>query len=450
MHKYLILFVLSLTVSLSAKAEKNIIQQLFEAASQHDDQLQIAKERLEETKGQTEESFARMFPSVSFESSLSNTHIHACNLGPGCPDDSGMAQNSISLNQPIYNPALYLGYQISLIRSEQMGYEYGAAYLGLFDRLLEQYLNILAESDRVRTIQAQRDTLNQQLRSINARVAAGVASPIDLAEISASLQQAEVDLIQSRINLRVFYEGLSESTKLPIKNLPPVKRDLEMPPLENYDLEYWKDFALRENLSLLAARKNLAAAIEERKQSSRKYYPVVNLFSSYSASDEGLPDTSSDLTQSQIGVSLSIPLYTGGSRSGEAKKERARIEQARRQISLLETETKVVIPSLVRLISQGEKFIDAARQSMEAAQQSVLRTETLYGAGTRTISELLEDYERRTQTEQDYYATLYSHIRNYANFYIRTAQLEEEQLAHFYQAADLTNFDANTNPLLSE
>ena len=87
---------------------------------------------------------------------------------------------------------------------------------------------------------------------------------------------------------------------------------------------------------------------------------------------------------------------------------------------------------------------------MEAAQQTVLRTETLYEAGTRSISELLEAYERRTQTEQNYYATLYSHIRNYANFYIRTAQLEEEQLAHFYQAADSTNFDPDTNPLLSE
>jgi len=209
MHKYLItlLFVLSSTASLAVKAETNILQQLFEAASVNDDQLQIAKSRLEETKGRTQESFARMFPSISVESSLSNTEIQTCN-GPNCPSDSSTTQNRISLNQPIYDPALHLGYKASRARSEQMGYEYGIAYLGLFDRLLGQYLNILAESDRVRTIQAQRDTLNQQLKSIESRVEPGVASPIDLAEVSASLQPAAVTLIQSRINLRDFYEGL--------------------------------------------------------------------------------------------------------------------------------------------------------------------------------------------------------------------------------------------------
>lgn len=453
MRKYLLTsLILFLSAgSFAVQAEENILQQLFEAAREHDDQLQMARARLEEAKGRAQESFAKMFPRVAVDSSLTDTSVESC-TGPAaiCGDDSRTTRNTISLNQPLYQPDLHRGYKASRARTEQAGYEYGAAYLGLFDRLLQQYLDIMSESDRVRTSQAQRDTLSQQLKSIESRVEAGVASAIDLAEVSAGLQQAESNLIQSRIRLRVFYEGLSESTKLPIKNLPPVRQDLEMPPLDNDNPEYWKEFALRENLSLLAARKGLDAAVQERKQTSRRRLPIVNLFSSYSTSEQEFPDTTSDLTQSQVGISVHVPLFAGGSIFGEVKQNRARVEQLRRQVNLLEIETKVLVPSLVRLIGQGETFIAAARQSMEAAQSTVTQTETLYDAGSSSITELLAAYERRAQTEQNYYAALYSHIRNYADFYIRTAQLNDDQLANFYQMADLSDFNAEVNPLLDE
>ena len=433
-------------------AEANVLQDLFEAAIKTDDQLQIARAQLEEAKGQAQESLSNMLPDISIDSSFSQTSITACNFpNPSTCEDSTALRHSLTLNQPIYKPDFQRDYRISKARATQAGYEYGAAYFALFQRLLNLYLDILSTSDRIRTVQAQVEVLTKKVNALEAEVAVGARTTVDLNQARANLRLAETSLTQSRIQLRVFYEGLSESIGIDIKNLPPVRQDLSLPPLETVDAEHWKKIALERNPSLLAARKALEASHESRKQSNSKRLPNLFLSSSYTNSEQdfsGNPRASS--SQTEIGLRLNIPIYAGGSVLSEVKQARARSEQRQRQVNLLEIEIRTLVPSLVRLIINGDDFIAAARHGMEAEKAVAVQVELGYTAGKESISDLLDAYARGAQAEQSYYATLYAHIRNYADFYIRTAQLNEENIKDFYAIADLSDYNANINPLLEE
>lgn len=447
-HSALIACIVSLMVFFAAQtAQANVLQRLVEAAIKHDDQLQLAKARLDEAQGQAQQSFGRMFPQISIDSSLAQTYISGCKT-PAC-EDSTTIRNSLNLNQPIFQPEFRRDYKANKARAEQMGYEYGRAYLNLFERLLDQYLNILTVSDKVRTLQAQIKALSEQVKRLESRAEAGSGSTIDLNQARADLHLAEAGLVQSRIQLRTFYAGLSESTKLPLKNLPPIRQELRLPPLEPDDPSHWQWIALEKNLSLLAARKALEANNENRKQSSSKRLPSLRFSSSFTSRNQDFREggaTSS--TQTEVALLLSIPLYSGSSTLSEVKQARARAVQTQQQLDLLELETKIAVPSLVRLINRGEDFIAAAHQAMTAARASVTQTEVRYAAGTDSITDVLNAYARSTQAEQNYYASLYDHIRNYIDFYIRTNQLDEERLKRFYALADLKDFDADANPLL--
>ena len=441
--KFLFIFLLFFVASSAQSAEDNILEELLIAAQKNDNQLLIAKARLDAAKAVARQNLAPILPQVSLSIQSSQKGVGCKECPPEKPQDSTESQGRFQVSQTIYEPIKYRVYKASATRAEQLGYEYGSAYLELFQRLLQQYLDILTETDRLRTLGAQRDRLLKQLQVVRAMAAGGSRSPVDVAEIEANAALSEAQYLQSQISLRTFYEGLSESVKLSIKNLPPVHADLDLPPLDNKDPQYWKEIALKNNLKLLAARAAVAAAEEDLKISNRGHIPTFNLFAAYTQSDQAFESYNRDFTQTEVGIIFNVPIFSGGSVFASIKSAKARLEQAKRQLALVSIEVRTLVPSLVRLINNGDKFIGATKQTLDARKALVSQTESRYRLGATDITDLLTAYERLFQAERDYYSSLYSHIKNYADFYIRTGQLNDEQLQQFYKIGDVSNYDPN-------
>lgn len=416
-------------------AEGNILKELLEAAQKNDNQLLIAKAQLDAAKAAVAQNLAPILPQVSFNYQISKQNTEETNSYLG----------QVSLTQTIYEPVKYRSYRAAKARTEQFGYQYGSAYFELFQRLLGQYLDILTETDRLRTLAAQKERLSKQLEVASNLVAVGTRSAVDLAEIRANSALSESQYLQSKISLHTFYEGLSESVKLTIHNLPPVRSDLNFPPLENKDPEHWKEIALKNNLGLLAAKASVEAAKHDVRVNNRGHIPTFNLFATYTDGIQLQPSGEAG-QQTEVGVRFNLPIFSGGGVSAGTKAAKSRLKQAQRQLALADIEIRTIVPSLVRLINNGEQFINAAKQTMDARKSLVTQTELRYRLGAADITDLLLVYERFYQAERDYYLSLYSHIKNYADFYIRTGQLNEKQLAQFYKIGDIANYDPQEKP----
>ena len=448
MINYFLRTVLMGCLLIAIPAHANILQNLLEAAMKHDDQLLLAQARLEEARSQTRGSLGRLAPqaSVSIRNHQSQNECSGTLCTNTEVENSANMLSSLSLSQPIYDPARWAAYRKNRARAEQMGYSYAAARLDVFQRLLTQYIDILAETDRLRTLRGQRETLRRQLARIQAFVASGVRARVDLAEARAATALNEAQIEQSKINLQTFYEGLRESTKLSIQNLPPIRKDVTMPAIEPNDPNHWKEIALKQNFNLLAARKGVDAARHEIRENGYSPVPRLDLYSTYSRNEIDINDRGEqELTELEYGLRFNIPIYEGGSYAN-IKQARARRAQAERQLALLEIEVKTVVPSLLRHIEQGNQNVDAARQSMQARRVLAEQIELSYRTGSVSITELLEAYENFYQAERSYYSSLYAHIKNYADFYVRTGELGEETLAPFYDIADLKNYDPEASP----
>ena len=442
-NKFLLIFLLFFIASSAQSAEDNILEELLDAARKNDNQLLIAKARLDAAKAVARQNLSPILPQIRLNLQSSQKGVECVGCPPESSEDSTDTQSRLQFSQTIYEPVKYRVYKASVARAEQSGYEYGSAYFELFQRLLKQYLDILTETDRLRTLGAQRDRLLKQLEVVRALAAEGARSPVDVAEIQASAALSEVQYLQSQISLRTFYEGLSESVKLNIKNLPPVRAELDLSPLDNKDPQYWKEIALKNNLKLLAARSAVAAAEEDIKISNRGHIPTFDFFVAYTKSDQTYETFARDFSQTEVGIRFNTPIFTGGSVFASVKSAKARLEQEKRKLALATIEVNTIVPSLVRLINNGDQFIDAAKQVLDARKALVSQTESRYRLGATDITDLLTVYERLFQAERDYYSSLYRHIQNYADFYIRTGQLNDEQLQQFYRIGDVSNYDPN-------
>lgn len=440
--------VLSFTMAMpiNATAEENILQQLLEAAQKNDDQLLIAKAQFEAAKSQAATGLAPILPQIraNIQNSQTDNECTGCVPNADQPDSSGTATR-LELTQTLYEPVKWRTFQAAKARAEQFGYQYGMAQMSLFTRLLDQYLNILTETDNLRTLGAQRDRLAEQLKIVSSMARSGTRSRVDVDEIAANLALSESQYEFSRITLRSFYEGLSASLKLNLKNLPPIKSDLQLEPLENEDPDYWTEVALKDNLNLLAAQAAVKAAKEDVKISNRGHIPTFDLFVTYLNRDvtpSGADNTKT--TQTEAGIRFSVPIYTGGRVFSNTRTAKSRLEEANRRLSLVQVEIKAVVPSLVRQIKQGEKLITASKRALDARTSVVQQTELRFRAGSADITDLLLAYERLYESERSYYSSLYSHIRNHANFYVRVGALNEETASKFYGIGDLEDYDPDT------
>ena len=430
-------------------AQANILKDLLEAAMKNDNQLLLAQAQLEEAKARARGSIGRLVPQTSI--SINNNRLRTDCDGSLClsldAEDSANSLNTLSLSQSIYEPAKLAAHRKNRARAEQQGYLYAAARLDVFQRLLTQYTDILAETDRLRTLKGQQETLTRQLARIQAFVASGARSRVDLAQARASTALNAAQIVQSQINLQRFYEGLRESTKLPIQNLPPIRKDVIMPDIIPNDPEHWKGIALKQNFNVLAARKGLEATRYELRENRYGPVPRLDLYTTYRQNNvDDIDDGGNlDTTELEYGLRFNMPIYEGGTYAN-IKQAKARRTQSEKQLALLEVEINTIVPSLLRQIAQGKQTVDASRQAMLARQVVAEQTEFGYRAGSVSITELLEAYENFYQAERDYYSSLYAHIKNYADFYVRTGELNEETLEPFYAIANLEEYDPETSP----
>ena len=426
----------------AAEEEPNILQQLLEAAQKNDDQLLIAKAQFDAAKGETVERLGPLLPQLLFSYQLSDTDSECigCAAGTNVPESSATVKR-LDFSQSIYEQSKINSYTATKARAVSAGYQYALAQYNLFERLLDQYLNILAEADNLRTLEAQRERLSKQLAIVRAGVLAGSRSPVDLTEIEANARLTNSQYVLSKIALRSFYTGLSEALKLKLKNLPPIRKDLQLHPLPTYSTDHWLDVAVEKSFSVQAANALLKAAREDVKSTGSRFGPSINVFAAHTETDTDSSGSNKEQTQTEVGIRFNLPLTRGGETVGSLRAAKARRRQADSQHNLALVEVKTLVPAVVLRLEEAPRLVNATRQALIAREAVVRQTELRYRNGAADITDLLLSYERVAEAERSYYASLYSYIRDYAEFYVRTGQLDEATLKRFYNIADFTDYD---------
>ncbi len=447
----LFLCLILLTIPNIRGVRANVLEDLLTAAMKYDNQLLLAEAQLNEAKSRARGAAGQMAPQVTarVQSNRQDGKCSGdfCSQSPTSGERDGTA-TTLSLTQSIYEPAVHSTFRRDRARAEQRGYLYAAARLAVFQRLLSQYIDILKETDRLRTLRSQRETVSKQAERVAALVANGARRRTDLTEALAAKDLNAARIFQSEITLQTFYEGLSEATKLSIKNLPPIRKDVKLPKLEPANAAHWKREALEQNFNLRAARKGVDAARFEVRRLSYGPAPKLNIYADYTESSLNLEAGNQNQRQTEVGIRLSLPIYEGGLYA-DIRAAKSQKRQAEQQLLLAELEVKTLVPSLVRLINRGQETVDAAFQNMRAKEENARQTSLEYRDGAASITEFLESYDNFYQAERDYYESLYAHIMNYADFYVRTGTLNEKTVRPFYDIADFTDYDPE-NPVYPE
>ena len=239
--------------------------------------------------------------------------------------------------------------------------------------VIQAYVDVLRDVEILRIREANLAVLRRQLEESNARFEVGEITRTDVSQSEARLAASEADLAGAQAQLSV-----SRAVYASVVGQAPT--NLEEPPAlpgvpANFDAAL--DVGLIENPALRAAQYDLQAAEARHAQARSAYLPSVGLSSSFGGSTPISGFDLSDRTNTfQAGVSVSVPLFTGGlnaSRVAQALEQAnaAKIEIDRQKRSVLQgvSSAYAQVVSNRSQLDAGVAGVSAARVAAEGVRQ---------------------------------------------------------------------------------
>jgi len=384
---YLIIVLCAVNVVLAHAQEPLTWEEcVFEAKNNHPD-LMSAKEKLKQTGYDKDIAIGAMLPQITSNAEGKRAKPASSNKESNTYS-YGLSGKQLAFDG--FKTASTVGSAEKTISAEQYNYAVTSSDVRL--NLKTAFAALLRAQDLITLTEDIARRRKQNLELVELRYEAGREHKGALLTAQADLAQADFEVAQAKRNLSLAQHELSK--ELGRQNFTPVNVkgdfDIKGAEKEKPDLEY-----LAENtpfLKELIAKKEAARFDYASAQS--EFFPKVYLETSYSdtASDSDWPIKDSSKAWG-AGVSISFPLFEGGTRIAQASKARSQWKQAQADERSGHDSVIVVLERTWKNFQDSIESVSVKRQFVIAAEERAKIASAQYSSGLISFDDwvIIED-----------------------------------------------------------
>ncbi|WP_118986892.1 outer membrane channel protein TolC [Photorhabdus sp. CRCIA-P01] len=297
------------------------------------------------------------------------------------------------------------------------------------------YFKVLRTIDTLSYIEAQKAAIYRQLDQTTQRFNVGLVAITDVQNARANYDNVLAQEVAGRNDLDNALEALRQVT------------GTYYPQLASLNIDHFKtqkpdavDTLLKEaekrNLSLLSARLDQDLAREQIKAAQTGHMPTIELGASTGVSNSQIhgsgykgnkPGNSYDGDNS-VGLTLRLPIYSGGATSSRVEQAQYGFVSASEQLESAYRNVVQIVRSSFNNISASISSIDAYKQLVVSAQSSLDAMEAGYQVGTRTIVDVLNATTTLYDAKQKLSNARYDYLINQLNIQHAIGTLNEKDL----------------------
>lgn len=318
------------------------------------------------------------------------------------------ASTSVTLTQPILDGQAWVALRSAKSQVRAGEAAMAAAEQDLMLRVSQAYFGVLQTQSDLRVAHTQRALLREILNQAEASLKAGSGDIIDVREARARVDAAESLLVGAESAVEVARQRLQRFTHSPCGELADLGALIPEGPHPD-QAGPWIEMALETQPALTQAREQLQVAKDGVEAASRMRWPRVNLGVGYSYQKGGfLPSIESN--QGQVGVNVSVPIFTSGEIEARVRRAEAQAAASRHQVSDVEDQVRLNTHTSFLVLKDSVAKCRAASSALESSRTSLDATRAGFEIGTRTIVDVLNGIRDATNAEADYHASLYNHV----------------------------------------
>lgn len=402
-------------------ASANDLADAYQQARETDPQLKAAFYTTQADAEAAVQGKATLLPSINFSAETGYTRT-----SPDSASEGNSNNWNISLNQPVFRAQNWYSYQAGQITSEKAQVTYSQAEQTLIRRTTATYFAILQAKAVYETTQAEEAALKRRLEQVEAQFEVGLIATTDVEEAKASYDLARVARIDAMGEVYKTFQALDRLTGGSWDSVQVLAEDYPITPLTPDTYQPWVEKALENNLSLQLARYDAQTALHNRKSSKAGHYPTLDLIASYGNNDT--PTMTDDQDSSYVGLSLNLPLFSGGATSSQVREAYNRWDASLQVQEDTRREVKLQTRSLFRDLLTDVDTVAARSQSIASAEKALEAIEAGYSVGTRNIVDVLDAENSLYAAIRDYQTARYNHILNQIDFKLALGTLSPEDL----------------------
>ncbi|MDD4906736.1 MAG: TolC family outer membrane protein [Methylobacter tundripaludum] len=422
--------IVSLLTGISPLQAQNL-SETYELALQNSPvlkQVQAKQSAIGESKDQ---SIARFLPNISATGASSKNHLHNKKTGSFRGPDPNQEFWDNTFNVNLTQPLFHWDHWIQLSQSDNQIAQAEAAYLAELQNLMvnttEAYFNVLYAQDNLQFASAEKQAIARQLEQAQQQFEVGVIAITDVNEAQAGFDQANANEIEAANNLDNQKEALREIIGENDASLNGLGGQLPLLKPEPADISAWSDTAELNNFSIISAFNQTEVSRKAIDLQRNGHLPRLDLVASYGASDNTSSFGFRGDTQS-VGVQLEVPLFEGGAVNSRTRQASYEYQAAKEDLTAKKRAVKRQVKDAYRGIMSNISRVTALKATVTSATSALEATEAGFGAGTRTMVDVLNEQRNLYKAKRDFARTRYDYLINSIKLKQAASSLSQDDL----------------------
>ncbi|REL27948.1 outer membrane channel protein TolC [Thalassotalea euphylliae] len=418
---------MSLAVSTTSAVADDLMQ-VYQQALTNDPVLLKAAAQFEASKEGIEQARAVLLPQISATGSYTETdvdNIARQNNGFGIPDgavytaENDNVSYGASLSMQLYHHDTWLRLDNAEKSAHQADLAYQIAQQDLIIRVSEAYFNLLSAKDTLEFAEAQKVAIERQLEQTKQRFSVGLTAITDVHEAQAQFDDSVTQVIRAQNDIYNAEEAIRVLTNVYPRDIFVLNTDRfsasrPMPDSANE----WQQTAEAKSLDIISQKVSVDIAKENINIARAGHYPTLDLSGRFSNSEDtfrlpNIPEIEDpDLDTKSIGITLTVPIYSGGATSSAVRQAQHSYVAASQDLQFAYRDTVRKTRNAYNTVIAGVSAIKALEQSVLSAEKALEATEAGFEVGTRTIVDVLNSTRNLYDAKRNLSSTRYLYINS--------------------------------------
>jgi len=284
-----------------------------------------------------------------------------------------------------------------------------AAEQDLIVQVADAYFGVLNARAEAGVARSQKQLLKEILDQAQANLNVGTGDIISLKEAQARFDAAESSLIGAWNGLEVARQQLRSLTHQPVGKLLDIETLEPEGPLPDA-VDPWLATARDYRPALAQAREQMNAAARQVEAAERVRWPDMNLNAAYGF-NKGDLFPSVENRKGLVGLTVSVPLYTGGQIEANVGQAKAQAEAVRYRLDGLSDQVNLGVETAFANLRTSVAQLRALARALESSETSFAATRRGYEVGARTTIDVLAAAQDLENVRRTYYEAKYRHIQ---------------------------------------
>jgi outer membrane protein len=351
--------------------------------------------------------------------------------------DTSTRQWALNLRQNIFSWANWMTLKEAGREVAQAEATYQAAQQQLILRVAQAYFSVLAAEDTLEANQTSLEAISRQHDQADKRFEVGLIAITDVQEAKAARDTAAAAVIAAKRALALSEDQLQEITGQKYDRLAKPGTDMPLRNPAPADESRWVQVSLDQNLSLISSRLAAEIARDNVRIAIGGHLPSLDLVAGRSYQRQNADDVfagfpfsnvDSKFNDRQIGLQLSVPLFSGGFTQSKVRETQYRWIAAKEGVVQSSRATERQARDAYLGVISGIARVNALRQALESSATALKATEAGYEVGTRTAVDVLNARKTLVQAQTDYAGSRYDYIVSVLQLRLAAGNLDRPQL----------------------